>query len=410
MSLVLVVEDNTANMELVTALLDEEGHTVIPARDGAAGLSLANERLPDIILMDISLPLINGLDATTILKREGRTRDIPIIALTAHAMRGDRERCLQAGCNDYETKPLNGPRLMEKIEQHISARSADFVRLLEQTRENEAREPLVFPLVEQLTARAEAAEHRAAELAEMIAEQEAAYKSQRAKDQADFDERLDFLKQKISESITRSRSQISELEQERDALLGTQRLAAEKLQAVIAERDQLQAAAAAAAAAPVVDTGRIEALEAAQEAREAAHRTEVAALSASHRAELSALQEAHQAELSALQEELDSAQRKSTRTRKLSSEKRLEEAEASLVLLKERETSLLNELHTLKQRQLETPVDVRLLQAELKRQGQQLLRARSALMRLQETLRDAVDASYREMMFEDPASKVSMES
>ena len=121
-------------MELITTLLEEEGHTFITARDGAAGLSMTSEALPDLVLMDVSLPLINGLDATTILKREGRTRDIPIIALTAHAMRGDRERCLRAGCDDYETKPIDGPRLMAKIDKYVQARPAEFVRLIEQSR------------------------------------------------------------------------------------------------------------------------------------------------------------------------------------------------------------------------------------------------------------------------------------
>ena len=107
MAKVLVVEDNAANMALATFLLQSAGHTVLSARDAEAGLTLARAEQPSLILMDIQLPGIDGLAATVLLKSDDLTRRIPVIALTALAMKGDEERIRAAGCDGYIAKPLS---------------------------------------------------------------------------------------------------------------------------------------------------------------------------------------------------------------------------------------------------------------------------------------------------------------
>jgi two-component system cell cycle response regulator DivK len=106
MAKVLIVEDNPANMKLATFLLQSAGHTVFSATDAEAGLTMARGEQPDLILMDIQLPGMDGLEATALLKRDDATRDIPVIALTALAMKGDEERIRAAGCDGYIAKPL----------------------------------------------------------------------------------------------------------------------------------------------------------------------------------------------------------------------------------------------------------------------------------------------------------------
>ncbi len=106
MAKVLIVEDNPANMTLATFLVETAGHTVISATDAEAGLTLARAEQPDLILMDIQLPGMDGLEATRQLKRDVATRAIPVIALTALAMKGDEERIRAAGCDGYIAKPL----------------------------------------------------------------------------------------------------------------------------------------------------------------------------------------------------------------------------------------------------------------------------------------------------------------
>jgi two-component system cell cycle response regulator DivK len=106
MATVLVVEDNAANMKLTTFLLESAGHTVLSASDAEAGLTLARDERPALILMDIQLPGMDGLRATALLKRDAVTRDIPVIALTALAMKGDEERIRAAGCDGYVAKPI----------------------------------------------------------------------------------------------------------------------------------------------------------------------------------------------------------------------------------------------------------------------------------------------------------------
>ena len=107
MATVLIVEDHPANMKLAVFLLRSAGHTVISAIDAEAGLTLARDEQPNLILMDIQLPGMDGLEATVLLKRDDATRAIPVIALTALAMKGDEERILAAGCDGYIAKPLS---------------------------------------------------------------------------------------------------------------------------------------------------------------------------------------------------------------------------------------------------------------------------------------------------------------
>jgi two-component system, cell cycle response regulator DivK len=115
MARVLVIEDNAANMKLAVFLLQSAGHTVLSARDAEAGLTLARGEQPDLILMDIQLPGMDGLEATTLLKRDDATQAIPVIALTALAMKGDEERIRAAGCDGYIAKPMRYQEFLAAI-------------------------------------------------------------------------------------------------------------------------------------------------------------------------------------------------------------------------------------------------------------------------------------------------------
>jgi two-component system, cell cycle response regulator DivK len=119
MKKILIVEDVEFNRDLLVQLLDEE-YEIVTAADGAAGVELAGRERPDLILMDLSLPVMDGWEATRRLKAEEITRAIPIIALTAHAMRGDEERARACGCDDYLTKPIDEDRLFEKLAHHLA--------------------------------------------------------------------------------------------------------------------------------------------------------------------------------------------------------------------------------------------------------------------------------------------------
>ena len=116
MAKILLVEDNEMNRDMLTRRLEKRGYTVIPAVDGAAGVSLAKTATPDLILMDMSLPVIDGWEASRQIKADPALAGIPIIALTAHAMESDRDKALKAGCNDFDTKPVELARLLSKIE------------------------------------------------------------------------------------------------------------------------------------------------------------------------------------------------------------------------------------------------------------------------------------------------------
>ncbi|MGH7366595.1 MAG: response regulator [Candidatus Rokuibacteriota bacterium] len=113
---ILYFEDNDDNVYVVKNRLGRAGFTVMVAMDGAQGLALAATERPDLVLMDLSLPVLDGWEATRRLKADPATRDIPVIALSAHAMAGDREKALAAGCDDYDTKPIDFNRLRAKIQ------------------------------------------------------------------------------------------------------------------------------------------------------------------------------------------------------------------------------------------------------------------------------------------------------
>ena len=120
MATVLVIEDNATNMTLAAFLLRSAGHAVLSARDAEAGLALAREEQPDLVLMDIQLPGMDGLQATALLKRNDATRAIPVIALTALAMKGDEERIRAAGCDGYIAKPLRYKEFLATIAAQLS--------------------------------------------------------------------------------------------------------------------------------------------------------------------------------------------------------------------------------------------------------------------------------------------------
>ena len=118
---ILYVEDNDDNVFMLRPRLERQGFRVLVATDGEGGLRLVREERPDLILMDLSLPGLDGWEATRRLKADGATRGIPVIALSAHAMAGDRERALAAGCDDYDAKPVNLKRLLDKIRALLPA-------------------------------------------------------------------------------------------------------------------------------------------------------------------------------------------------------------------------------------------------------------------------------------------------
>lgn len=116
MAKILLVEDDEMNRDMLARRLERRGYQVVMAVDGEQGLMLAQSEAPDLILMDMSLPVLDGWEATRQLKAAPATQAIPILALTAHAMAGDREKAVEAGCDDYDTKPIEFPRLLGKIQ------------------------------------------------------------------------------------------------------------------------------------------------------------------------------------------------------------------------------------------------------------------------------------------------------
>jgi two-component system, cell cycle response regulator DivK len=119
---ILLVEDNEMNRDMLSRRLQRKGYCVVTAHDGEQGLLMARSEMPDLILMDISLPLMGGLEVTRLLKSDEATRQIPIIALTAHALVTDRDKAFEAGCDDYDTKPVEFGRLSEKIENLLTVK------------------------------------------------------------------------------------------------------------------------------------------------------------------------------------------------------------------------------------------------------------------------------------------------
>jgi len=120
MTKILLVEDNEMNRDMLSRRLERKGYSVSIAVDGQQGVDMAGAELPALILMDMSLPVLDGWEATRRIKADERTRNIPIIALTAHAMQGDEVKAREAGCDDYDTKPVELTRLLEKIQALLS--------------------------------------------------------------------------------------------------------------------------------------------------------------------------------------------------------------------------------------------------------------------------------------------------
>jgi two-component system cell cycle response regulator DivK len=125
MTKILIVEDNEMNREMLSRRLRTRGYDVLLAVDGADGVDVARAGSPDLILMDMSLPVVDGWEATRRMKADVALRGIPVIALTAHAMANDRDKALEAGCDDYDTKPIELPRLLAKMEALLQQRVAE---------------------------------------------------------------------------------------------------------------------------------------------------------------------------------------------------------------------------------------------------------------------------------------------
>lgn len=124
MTKILLVEDNEMNRDMLSRRLERKNFQVVFAEDGAEGVAKAGSEMPDLILMDMNLPIMDGWEATRQIKALAQTSHIPVIGLTAHAMSGDREKCIAAGCNDYDTKPVEFARLLEKIELLLGLKNA----------------------------------------------------------------------------------------------------------------------------------------------------------------------------------------------------------------------------------------------------------------------------------------------
>lgn len=144
MTTILLIEDNEMNRDMLTRRLQRKGYEVVIALDGGEGVSMATSAAPDLILLDMSLPVLDGWEVARRLKAAQKTRSIPIIALTAHAMAGDRERAVEAGCDDYDTKPIDLPRLLGKVQALLlkGRPAADRKRTVSET---EVVRPIVDP-------------------------------------------------------------------------------------------------------------------------------------------------------------------------------------------------------------------------------------------------------------------------
>ena len=121
---ILIVEDNVENRDSLSRRLQRRGYEVLTAEDGKAGLAMAQAEKPDLVLMDMNMPELDGWETTRQLKAAADTQDLPVIALTAHAMSGDRDRALGVGCTDYHTKPVDFPRLLTQIEALLQNKAA----------------------------------------------------------------------------------------------------------------------------------------------------------------------------------------------------------------------------------------------------------------------------------------------
>jgi len=124
MTTILIVEDNEMNRDMLSRRLERKGYEVLIAVDGEMGIRIARAETPDLILMDMSLPVMDGWEATRYMKADDVLKQIPVIALTAHAMANDRDKALAAGCDDYDTKPIDLPRLLAKMDALLFAPAA----------------------------------------------------------------------------------------------------------------------------------------------------------------------------------------------------------------------------------------------------------------------------------------------
>jgi len=125
MTKILLVDDNEVNRDMLSRRLQRRGFEVLLAQDGAQGIEVAKNKMPDLVLMDMDLPVIDGWEATRQLKGNGKTRAIPVIALTAHALRSDCDRAFQSGCSDFATKPIEFDALLDKIARALGARTME---------------------------------------------------------------------------------------------------------------------------------------------------------------------------------------------------------------------------------------------------------------------------------------------
>ena len=121
---VLIAEDNPENLDMLRRRLERRGFAVFAAQDGQAAVAMTNELKPDIVLMDVSMPILSGLEATRAIRADASVASTPIVALTAHAMDGDRARCMEAGCDAYATKPVDLPGLIATMERLVRAERA----------------------------------------------------------------------------------------------------------------------------------------------------------------------------------------------------------------------------------------------------------------------------------------------
>lgn len=120
MTKILIVEDNEMNRDMLSRRLERKGFSIVMAEDGQKGVDMSKSESPDLILMDLSLPVMDGWQATSTIKSDNDTKEIPIIVLTAHAMAGDREKALEAGADEYDTKPIEFKRLLGKINEFLT--------------------------------------------------------------------------------------------------------------------------------------------------------------------------------------------------------------------------------------------------------------------------------------------------
>jgi two-component system, cell cycle response regulator DivK len=221
---VLVVEDNAMNADVLKENLIDAGYAFTLAVNGAAGVAIANDMLPDIILMDVNLPIMDGLSATRLLKQNSTTQGIPIVALTARAMAGDQEMCLAAGCDDYISKPVDIDTLLAKMRHHIERRPSTFVEMIRRLRT--AADAAKPPVNEISTKTAREHEEQVEALTSTIER---------------LQRELAAARLRVSEldtAVTERDAQITAMQKERD---GSVRDASGRIAKLIEERDRLRA-------------------------------------------------------------------------------------------------------------------------------------------------------------------------